>query len=344
MFSNPVDWQLASPVFLFLLALLPLVARWLWGRKPSIDFPAVPLLSGVPSTLRSRFHHLAKVLLLCSYVLFVIALARPRSPHIPTRVEQDGIAIMMVVDRSSSMDARDLEPGDLGVNRLDVVKRVFREFVLGQNNMLGRPQDVVGLVGFAGYADSLCPLTLDHHNLVTMADELEIARDDEDGTAVGDGLALAVSRLKLSKAKSRVAILLTDGVSNRGVIKPLQAAEMAKEFGIRVYCIGAGTNGDAPIPVTDRYGRQVYMRNPVLIDEATLKQIAEQTSGKYFRATDAKALALVYEQIDKLERSRVESQTFLRYSEHYAAFLRWGVGLFLAGILAATTIFRTYPA
>jgi Ca-activated chloride channel homolog len=341
-------WHFAHPWFLLLIGLLPKLAQWLWGRTGTIAFPAVPLLLELPATPRSVLRRLAGVFVLVGYLCCVIALARPRSPNAPTRVEQDGIAIMMIVDRSSSMEARDLVPGDLSKNRLSVVKEVFRDFVLGTGmtgigTTRGRPDDVIGLVSFAGYADSLCPLTLDHDNLVSMVDELEIARDDEDGTSVGDALALAVSRLKLSKAKSRVAILLTDGVNNRGVIKPAQAAEMAKELGVRVYCIGTGTNGDAPLPTVDRFGRSVLVRAPVLIDEASLKAIALQTSGKYFRATDARTLAEVYSQIDQLEKSQVESEQYLRYSEHYEVFAGWGAVLVLAGILSASTFLRTYP-
>lgn len=272
-----------------------------------------------------------------------VALARPRTPDQPTPIEQEGLAIMMVVDRSPSMEARDLVPDDLSADRLTVAKRVFREFVLGKDSKSGRPQDVIGLVSFAGFADSLCPLTADHANLAALVDELEIAGDDESGTAVGDALALAVSRLRTSSAKSKIAILLTDGVSNRGAIRPLQAAELAEEAGIKVYCIGVGTNGFAPVPAMDEYGRKGLMRVRVEIDEGTLTKVAERTGGRYFRATDEGTLAQIYETIDSLERSKVETERYLLYDEHYRPFLIAGTGLLSLGFLAATTFLRIEP-
>jgi len=229
------------------------------------------------------------VLLALALVLLVVSMARPRTPQQETRVTREGIAIMMVVDQSSSMDARDMVEEDRSINRLDVTKDVFRDFVLGTDRTAGRgrPDDLIGIVTFARYADSLCPLTLDHGNLVNIVKDLEIvSQQDEDGTALGDGLGLAVERLRRSKAKSRIAILLTDGVVNAGVIDPLKAADLASQCDIKVYCIGVGTRGVAPTPGRDFFGRTVLVPRPVEIDEATLRQIAEKTSGKYFRAVD----------------------------------------------------------
>jgi Ca-activated chloride channel family protein len=274
-----------------------------------------------------------------------VAIAGPRTPDAETKVSREGIAIMMVVDRSGSMQARDLVQDDLSVDRLAVVKDVFEQFVLGGAAGRGRPDDLVGLITFAGYADSLCPLTLDHGNLVTMVNDLEIVtRGDEDGTAIGDGLALAVERLRRSKASSKVAILLTDGVNNTGTIDPEQAAELAASQNIKVYCIGAGTDGLAPFPVIDRFtGRQVLRRTYVEIDEDTLEQIADKTGGRYFRATDRDGLAEIYAEIDRLERSKISEIQYMQYTEHYAMFVVGALCLMAISTISSATLFRSLP-
>lgn len=253
---------------------------------------------------------------------------------------------MMVVDLSSSMNARDLVKDDVSVNRLDVVKDVFVGFVLGDQDAVttGRPDDLIGLVTFAGYADSVCPLTLDHGNLASIVKDLQIVSvRSEDGTAIGDGLGLAVERLRRSKAKSRVAILLTDGVNNAGVIPPVKAAELASEHGIKVYCIGAGTNGIAPIPDRDLFGRVSLARTTVTIDEETLKQVSAKTGGRYFRAVDRERLADIYAEIDNLERTEVTEIRYLRYTEHFPYFVSAGLGLLALAALLNSSVFRRLP-
>jgi Ca-activated chloride channel family protein len=275
-----------------------------------------------------------------------VALAGPRTPDAETKISREGIAIMMVVDRSSSMNARDLVQGDASVDRLTAVKRVFRQFVLGGEGAgQGRPDDTIGLITFAGFADSLCPLTLDHGNLVSLVEDLEIVNQrSEDGTAMGDGLALAVERLRKSPARSRIAILLTDGVNNAGAIDPLKAAELAGSQNIKVYCIGAGTEGFAPVPAIDPFtGRTVLRQAFVEIDEAVLREIAEQTGGRYFRATDQAALADIYREIDALERTKVSELRYLQYHEHYG---RWVIASLVFMAVAAVsrgTVFRCLP-
>ena len=232
---------------------------WAASRSTStVRYSSLSLTDRAPRSWRVRLSKLPAVLMAVAIVSLAVALAGPRTPDAETKVSREGIAIMMVVDRSGSMQARDLVKDDLSVDRLAVVKDVFQEFVLGGEAGHGRPDDAIGLVAFAGYADSLCPLTLDHGNLVSMVADLEIVkRRDEDGTALGDGLALAIERLRRSKAKSKVAILLTDGVNNTGSIAPDQAAELAVTQGIKVYCIGAGTEGLAPFPAIEPFsGRQ----------------------------------------------------------------------------------------
>ncbi len=229
------DW-FHDPWFLLLALLAPLV--YLLARRPTslLGFSSLSLVSGTRRSLRQRLTFLPAALIAAAYVTLVLALARPCTPKQETKVSRDGIAIMMVFDLSSSMNARDMVQDDTGVNRLDVVKRVFAEFVLGDEQTRGdagqgRPDDLIGLVTFAGYADSVCPLTLDHANLVSIVRDLSIvSQQSEDGTAMGDGLGLAVERLRRSKAKSRVAILLTDGVTNAGVIAPDKAAELAPKM------------------------------------------------------------------------------------------------------------------
>jgi Ca-activated chloride channel family protein len=209
----------------------------------------------------------------------------------------------------------------------------------------GRPDDTIGLVAFAGYADSLCPLTLDHGNLVSIVDDLEIVkRRDEDGTALGDGLALAVERLRRIQAKSKVVILLTDGVHNAGAIDPDRAAELAASQNIKVYCIGAGTDGLAPFPSVDPFtGRAILRPTFVEIDEQTLRDIAQTTGGRYYRATDKEGLSEIYAEIDQLERTKITEVRYLQYTEHYGSFVLTGLGLMAAAAVAGATVFRTLP-
>ncbi|MEK6237160.1 MAG: VWA domain-containing protein, partial [Planctomycetales bacterium] len=273
-----------------------------------------------------------------------IALAGPRTPDAETKIRREGIAIMMVVDTSGSMEARDLVRGDVSVNRLAVVKDVFRDFVLGEETGAGkgRPDDLIGLIAFAGYADSLCPLTLDHGNLTSMVEDLRIGRDrEENRTALGDALALAVERLRRNRSKSKVVLLLTDGVNNAGAIAPEQAAGLAASHGVKVYCIGAGTDGVAPMPMVNRNtGRVTLGRMVVKIDEQVLKTIASKTGGKYFRAVDKESLRRIYAEIDRLERTKVTELRYLQYTEHYAAFVWAALILIAVAGIAEGTIFR----
>jgi Ca-activated chloride channel family protein len=340
------EWELRDPWFLLLLPLAAVV-YWLATRSQSLlVYSSLTLLDGTPGSWRLRLSKLPALLFSAATVVMVIALARPRTPERETRVATQGIAIMMVVDLSSSMNARDLVADDMSVNRLDVVKQVFLDFVLGgkKSSTKGRPDDLIGLVTFAGYADSVCPLTLDHGNLSSIVNELQIVSlQNEDGTAIGDGLGLAVERLRRSPAKSKVAILLTDGVNTAGVIAPTKAAELAAEFGIKVYCIGAGTNGIAPVPTTDIFGRATLQGFPVRIDEETLKQIAAKTGGQYFRAVDRQRLADIYSEIDELERTEVTELRYLRYTEHFRPFVTAGLGLLALAAILNSSVFRKLP-
>ena len=332
----------------WLLLLIPAIPLSLYlARRPaaSIRYSALTLLQPARRSWRTRLSRLPAWLTTIGIALAIIALAGPRTGDRRTRIDRDGIAIMMVVDLSSSMNARDLVEEDRSVDRLQVVKKVFRRFVLGEGDLAGRRTDLVGLVTFAGYADSVCPLTFDHQNLALMVEQLSIVTtQSEDGTAMGDGLALAVERLRKSKAKSRVAILLTDGESNAGSIKPEQAAELAAELNVKVYTIGAGTQGLAPAPVQDPFTGQTVLRPvEVRIDEKSLSSIAEQTGGKYFRATDASALTDVYQQIDQLERTEISEDVFVRYTEWFGQFLIGALVFLIIGTLLRCTLFRQIP-
>lgn len=333
-------WYLLS----CLAALLVIIVAFLPSGR--LVFSSLRLLPSHSHTFRTRLVWLPTALLAAAAVLLGVALAGPRLPDRSQRIEREGIAIMMAVDISSSMSALDLSKGDKERTRLGAVKDVFKEFVAGDGGTLaGRLDDAIGIVSFAGFADTRCPLTLDHNILAEIADQLKIVTvRREDGTAVGDGLGLAVERLRGSKAKSKIIILLTDGVSNRGEETPMAAAELAATQDIKVYTIGAGTQGMAPVRVEDPFtGRTVLRQVEVEIDEATLEAIADRTGGRYFRATDAEALRSVYASIDSLERTKIGEEQFREYREFYRYFA--GMGLLLAALawLLQATIFRRLP-
>jgi Ca-activated chloride channel family protein len=338
------DWELRDPLFLLVAALAPLV-YWLAARMPAaLTYSSLALVDVAPRSQRARFAKLPALLLAAATLALAIALAGPRTGSATSRIHREGIAIAMVVDRSGSMQARDFVRGNTSISRLDVVKDVFRAFVAGVGGAGGRPDDLVGLVVFARYADGLCPLTLDHGNLLSILADVEIVTEQsEDGTAVGEGLALAVERLRGVEVSSKVALLLTDGVSNVGDIDPLQAAELAVQHGIKVYAIGAGTTGLAPVPVQAQGGRTVLRQAYVEIDEETLRQIAQRTGGRYFHAANASGLTEVIEEIDRLERSEVTEVRYLTYEYHYAGWV--GAGLLLMGSAAVLsgTVLRRLP-
>ena len=350
-----MSWELRDPWFLLLALLAPVVYSLVALRTPgSVAFSTLSVLRETPRTLRVRLAFLPGLLLGAAVVAMAVALAGPRTPDAQTRVRREGIAIILVVDRSGSMRARDLVPDDASVDRLEVVKRLFKQFVLGRDTEevlgrseagQGRPDDLVGLVAFARYADGLCPLTLDHGNLVSIVGDLEIVRDRaEDGTALGEGLALAVERLRQNPARSKVAILLTDGVNNAGDISPSKAAQLARAHDVKVYCIGAGTRGLAPVPVPNPFtGRMELRAARVEIDEDTLKEIARETEGRYFRATDAEGLAEIYRQIDALERTEIAEVRYLQYREHFGTWVWAALGCLGVGALLGGSLFRRLP-
>jgi Ca-activated chloride channel family protein len=251
--------------------------------------------------------------------------------------------MVLAVDTSGSMRALDLSERNRELTRLDAVKNVFEQFVIGGKALGGRPDDAIGLVAFARYADTRSPLTLDHGNLVTAARHLDFAREDEDGTAIGAGLELAVQRLAEYKAHSRVAILLTDGESNVHDIDEDQAIDDAIKHGIKVYTIGAGTTGVAPVRVDRGDGNTQLMQMSVSIDETLLRKIADKTGGQYFRATDNASLKKIYAQIDKLERTTIEEERFTEYHQFYGWFVAGGLALAALAFLLRGTVLRRLP-
>lgn len=325
--------------YLFLLlAVIPMIAWYVmrgWKKKASLTMPTTEMYAGMKRSYKSYLVHVPFVLEVISYILLVLILARPQSTDSWQDTEIEGIDIMLCVDVSTSMLAEDLKP-----NRLEAAKSVASDFING------RPNDNIGLTIFAGEAFTQCPMTVDHAVLLNMfrsvSCDIADRRIIEDGTAIGMGLANAISRLKESQAKSKVIILLTDGSNNRGEISPLTAAEMAKTFGIRVYTIGVGSNGTAPYPVQTYTGTQ-YINVAVEIDEDVLRQIAQTANGQYYRATSNSKLAEVYEEIDKLERTKLQVKEFSKNEEEYQPFALALILCLIGSVLLRQTILKTIP-
>ena len=325
----------------YLLLMLLVIPCILWyilrgnKRRATMSVPTTSMYGGMKKSWKYYLIHMPFILDMVSIVLLSLILARPQTTDRWQDTEIEGIDIMLCVDVSTSMLAEDLKP-----NRIEAAKQVASEFING------RPNDNIGLTIFAGEAFTQCPMTVDHAVLLNMFQNVssDIAARGiiEDGTAIGMGLANAISRLKDSQAKSKVIILLTDGSNNRGEVSPMTAAEMAKSFGIRVYTIGVGTNGTAPYPVQGAYGKQ-YINVAVEIDENVLRQIAQTASGQYYRATSNSKLKEVYEEIDKLERTKLQVKEFSKNQEEYQPLALALLLSLLLSILLKQTVLRTIP-
>jgi len=326
------------------LAAIPvfLLARRAPGR---VQFSSFRILPGQAGSWRTRLAWIPDALVALAAVALAVALAGPRIGEHFSRIEREGIAIMMVLDTSGSMAALDLSTEKRERTRLEAVQDVFEQFVVGGDGLPGRPDDAIGVVSFARFADTACPLTLDHTNVTAVALGLEIVTArSEDGTAIGDALGLAVERLRKSPARSRIAVLLTDGVNNAGLESPNAAAELARTQNVKVYTIGAGTTGVAPVRVRDPFsGREVLRSMPVEVDEATLKEIAKRTGGEYFRATDAEGLEAVYREIDRLERTKITEERSRQYREYFNLPLALGLALASVGWLGRGALFPRLP-
>jgi len=349
--------------FWLLLAPAALYALW-WRFRPqrraAAVFSSVTDLKGLPVTGAQRLRCRLPYFYGLGLCLVIAGLARPQSGRAEARIAGEGIAIEIVLDISGSMDALDFQLEGRDVSRLAAVKHVIAEFVQGSraSGLSGRPDDLVGLVAFGGFADSKCPLTLDHGALVDIVRGLEIPRpvrdrqgrvinaealQEELATAIGDGVAVAVDRLRGAKAKSKVIVLLTDGDNNAGVVDPREAARIAAESAIRLYTIGIGRSGTVPFPQEDEFGNRVLVPAQFRIDLDLLRDMAQTGRGRYFHAADSEGLAQVYTEIDKLEKSKFEETKYSEYTELFRWFAVPGLALILVVGVLTETRFRSLP-
>jgi len=326
--------EFANPEYLYLLLVVPLMAVWYWYKnnrsKPNIQISSTLPFAVTKKSIRQYLYHSLFALRIFTVILLIFAIARPQSTSSSQDVTIEGIDIVMAMDISGSMLAEDLKP-----NRLEAAKQVAGDFIGG------RPNDRIGLVVFSGETFTQAPLTTDHQVLKDLFEKVKSGMI-EDGTALGDGLATAASRLRDSKAISKVIILLTDGVNNMGAVDPLSAAEIAKLYGIRIYTIGVGSMGMAPYPVQTPFGLQ-YQNMEVKIDEDLLKDVARMTDGKYFRATSNSKLKDIYEEIDKLEKSKIDVTEFHKKTEEFLPLAVFALMLFLFEFLLKNSVFKTTP-
>ncbi|HAW53181.1 MAG TPA: aerotolerance regulator BatA [Flavobacteriales bacterium] len=325
--------EFANPDFFWLLLLVPLLVAWyvyqINRSVPLVKHPNVQQLAFEGIDFKLWIRHYPVVSRSLAFIFLIVALARPQSSMSWEDAVTEGIDIIIALDISGSMLAEDFKP-----NRLQAAKNVAMEFISG------RPNDRIGLVIYSGESFTQCPLTIDHDVLKNLFGDVNNGMI-EDGTAIGDGLATAVNRLKESDAKSKVVILLTDGQQTAGSIPPLTAAEIAKQFNVRVYSVGVGTIGTAPYPFKTPFGTIQYQDVPVNIDEPTLKGIAETTGGTYFRATDNKKLEEVYREIDKLERTKIEVTQYRKKSERYLPWAVLGLALLMIEFTLTNSIYRS---
>ncbi len=328
------DVTFAYPWILYLLILIPLMIYWYFkkGKKeqPSIIYSSLNIVNSIPKNWKEKFRHLPLILRCLSIAAFVIALARPQTFSSGQNIYAKGIDIVMDLDISGSMLAQDLKP-----NRLESAKNVISSFI---NE---RTSDRIGLVIFSREAFTQCPLTIDYNVLKNLLSQVKTGMI-EDGTAIGNAIANGVNRLRNSKTKSKIIILLTDGMNNAGEVDPMSAAQIAKTFGIRIYTVGVGTRGEAPYPVQTPFGIRTQMV-PVNIDENMLRKIAEETGGQYFRATSTRALKNIYNQIDKLEKTKIEVTSYRNAKELFGSWLYLGLVLLLLDVGLSRSIFRSLP-
>ncbi len=326
---NIDNW--ANPEYLYLLLVIPLLIVWYWFKNNTTNaelrFSELKVFNNIKASPKTYLIHSLFILRMLAIILLIIALARPQSISTKQNINIEGIDIVMSIDVSGSMLARDFKP-----DRLEAAKNVADEFISR------RPNDRVGLVIFSGEAFTQVPLTTDHAMISNIFQEVKSGMI-EDGTAIGDGLATSVSRLQDSEAISKVIILITDGVNNSGSVDPISAAEMANMYGIRVYTIGIGSMGTAPYPVQTPYGIQLQQMK-VQIDEELLQKIATMTGGRYFRADNNKKLKEIYKEIDKLEKSKIDIQEFRKKYEAFLPFALIALALFSLEIILRYLVFK----
>ena len=333
--------RLESPWWLLLLLLLPLLdwmrKRWFVGQ-PSLMFSSVQLLRGITALSKPKSGLLLNFLRWSALIFFVVAMARPQWGEGVEKIKASGIDIAVAFDLSGSMLAEDFQLNGERVNRATVAKKVLKGFVED------RPADRIGLVAFAGRAYIAAPLTLDHEFLMTNLNRLEAGSEAiEDGTAIGSAISAGLNRLRNLDSESKVIILMTDGQNNSGAVNPLTAAEAAELLGVKVYTIGVGTIGMAPMPYKDVFNRKRYRNVEVNIDEETLKKIAERTGGKYFRADSSRKLMEIYNDIDELEKTEVEVERYFNYDELFYYFVLVGLVLLLLELILANSVWLKLP-
>ena len=331
----------AHPYFLLLLLLLPLMA-WLKGKKgkpPAFVYSSVQLVRGILNVTQARSGGFLSALRWLTLALFIVALAQPRLTKSETKVTASGVDIVVALDMSGSMISEDFQVQNEPVNRFNMARNVLKGFIDK------RPNDRIGLVVFASEAYIATPLTLDHDYLMQNLDRLKIGDIEQNRTAVGSALSSAINRLRELKSKSKIVVLMTDGQNNSGKIQPLTAAEAAQALKVKVYTIGVGKRGTAPMPVgRDPFTGQILRREvPVDIDEDTLQKIAQQTGGKYYRADNAENFKAIYTQIDKLEKTEAELKKFAHHRELFGWIISPGLALLLLEILLRQTMFRRLP-
>jgi Ca-activated chloride channel family protein len=329
----------AHPYFLLLLLLLPFLA-WLKGKRgspPAFLYSSVKLVEGLTNLRRSRAGNFLAALRWLTLAIFIFALAQPRLSKSTTEVKASGIDIVAALDLSGSMISEDFVVNGERVNRVNVAKSVLKDFIDK------RPNDRIGLVVFAAQAFIATPLTLDHDYLQENLARLEIGTINSDATAIGDALTTAVNRLRDLKSKSKIIILATDGQNNSGKIEPLLAADAAAALGVKIYTVGIGEQGSAPMPVFMGGQKVGYQNVPVDVDESTLQKIAGKTGGRYYRADNADKFQQIYAEIDKLEKTEATISKYTEYKELFAWLVAGGLLLLLLEIILAQTIFRKLP-
>lgn len=324
-----------SPNILWLLLLLVPMVVYYWYKhksgKATVVVSTIVGLSKLPKGFRYYLRHAPMVLRMVAMTLIIVAMARPQSALDNQTVSAEGVDIVLALDVSGSMLARDFKP-----DRITASKEVASQFILD------RPTDRLGIVVFAGESYTQAPLTTDHATLINLLGEVK-SGIIEDGTAIGNGLATAISRLKDSPAKSKVVILLTDGVNNRGQVAPLTSAEIAQTLGVKVYTIGVGTNGTAPYPTIDMWGNTTFVQSKVEIDEEVLTKISEMTGGKYFRATNNSKLKEIYDEINALEKTKIDVESFTIFSEQYKWFVVAALVAVVLEMLTRYLLLRQIP-
>ncbi len=325
----------------WVIILLPVAAAvLLYSRKgkrqPALRFSTGILLDGLKPTPKLKLRKGVIILRMLALILIIIALSRPQSMLQESRIETEGIDIVLAIDTSTSMRAEDFELGGKRDNRLEVVRDVVKDFISRRHS------DRIGIVAFAANAYTVSPLTLDYGWLLQNLERVKIGMT-EDGTAIGSGISSALNRLKDSEAKGKVVILLTDGRNNAGKISPLTAADAARALNIKVYTIGAGSKGLVPYPAKDYFGNTVYRQVQIDIDEETLKKIAEKTKALYYRATDTTSLRNIYEEIDKIEKTPIEEKGYTEYKELFPLFLIPALALLILEVILKNTLLRRIP-